>query len=108
LLFWKAAAAGWRSYSIGGAVPLKQQPDWPKQETEFVIRGFSDPVISRIAPREPDLSRGAVARGFFPTKRRSLGSCVLVVSPYLPFPLSHGGVVRIWNVSRALAARWLA
>jgi glycosyltransferase involved in cell wall biosynthesis len=28
---------------------------------------------------------------------------VLVVSPYLPFPLSHGGAVRIYNLCRALA-----
>src|SRR5262249_9242273 len=30
---------------------------------------------------------------------------VLVVSPYLPYPLSHGGAVRIWNLCRALAGR---
>ena len=27
---------------------------------------------------------------------------VLIVSPYLPFPLSHGGAVRIYNICRAL------
>jgi glycosyltransferase involved in cell wall biosynthesis len=30
---------------------------------------------------------------------------VLIVSPYLPFPLSHGGAVRIYNLCRALAPR---
>ena len=32
-------------------------------------------------------------------------SRVLVVSPYLPFPLSHGGAVRIYNLCRSLAGR---
>src|SRR5258707_537333 len=30
---------------------------------------------------------------------------VLVVSPYLPFPLSHGGAVRIYNLCRARVGR---
>src|SRR6202040_845490 len=29
----------------------------------------------------------------------------LVVSPYLPYPLSHGGAVRIYNLCRALRPR---
>src|SRR5205807_6087871 len=30
---------------------------------------------------------------------------VLLVSPFLSYPLSHGGAVRIWNLCRALAPR---
>ena len=30
---------------------------------------------------------------------------MLLVSPFLPYPLSHGGAVRIWNLCRALAPR---
>jgi len=30
---------------------------------------------------------------------------VLVVAPYLPFPLSHGGAVRIYNLCKAMADR---
>ena len=30
---------------------------------------------------------------------------MLVVSPYLPYPLSHGGAVRIYNLCRALSGR---
>ena len=30
---------------------------------------------------------------------------MLVVSPYLPYPLSHGGAVRIYNLCRALGSR---
>lgn len=32
--------------------------------------------------------------------------CVLVVSPYIPFPLSHGGAVRIFNLMRRAAAEF--
>jgi glycosyltransferase involved in cell wall biosynthesis len=31
---------------------------------------------------------------------------IAVVSPYLPFPLSHGGAVRIYNLMRRVAEEW--
>jgi glycosyltransferase involved in cell wall biosynthesis len=106
LVFWKAAAAGWRSYSIGGDPRLKEQPDLPVQETEFFLRFLTDSSFRRLGPREPELARGAVA---FPIADSRPGHRVqprvLVVSPFLPFPLSHGGAVRIWNLCRALAPR---
>ena len=46
LIFWKAAAAGWRSYSVGGAGEIGLAPDWPYEEAEFVTRvlsGLDDP-----------------------------------------------------------------
>src|SRR5207302_6840095 len=107
LLFWKAAAAGWRSYSVGGLHHVSQQPGMPIQETEFVCRVLGNPALRSLGPREPDLSRGAIA--FKPTKmpvRNVTGRLkVLIVSPFLPFPLSHGGAVRIYNLCRALAGR---
>jgi polysaccharide biosynthesis protein PslH len=107
LLFWKAAAAGWRSYSVGGAPrALDEFPDWPYEDAEFVTRALSDPALRALGPREPALGRGAIA--FHPAARRSEADGrpeVLVVSPYLPWPLSHGGAVRIWNLCRALAPR---
>jgi GT2 family glycosyltransferase/glycosyltransferase involved in cell wall biosynthesis len=36
----------------------------------------------------------------FPGRGPSSGRRVMVVSPYLPFPLSHGGAVRIYNLMR--------
>jgi glycosyltransferase involved in cell wall biosynthesis len=110
LLFWKAAAAGWRSYSAGQARRLREQPDFPLQETAFVLDVALDRSLRSLGPREAEQSRGAVAfcvsaaRGrvpqIGPRKPR-----VLVVSPFLPYPLSHGGAVRIWNLCRALADR---
>jgi glycosyltransferase involved in cell wall biosynthesis len=106
LLFWKAAAAGWNSYSGGGAAPLEECVDWPYEEAEFVVRVLSDRGLKRLGPREPDLARGNISfqirepAHFTPGRLR-----VLVVSPYLPYPLSHGGAVRIYNLCRALADR---
>jgi GT2 family glycosyltransferase/glycosyltransferase involved in cell wall biosynthesis len=47
------------------------------------------------------LTNGDVA--IFPGERRSSGTTVLIASPYPPFPLSHGGAVRIFNLMRATA-----
>jgi glycosyltransferase involved in cell wall biosynthesis len=108
LLFWRAAAAGWRAYSVGAAqAPLDEFPDWPYEDAEFVTRVLSDPALRTLGPREPELGRGAIA--FHPGLDRAADAdgrmTVLVVSPYLPWPLSHGGAVRIWNLCRALAPR---
>jgi len=100
ILFWKAAAAGYRSYSIGQSAPLCEQPDYPMLETAFALNRSIRP----LAPREPELSRGAIA--FRPTRPNYSGRPkVLVVSPFLPYPLSHGGAVRMYNLCRALSNR---
>jgi GT2 family glycosyltransferase/glycosyltransferase involved in cell wall biosynthesis len=48
------------------------------------------------------LNSGAVA--VFPGRAPSGKPRVLIASPYLPFPLSHGGAVRIYNLMRRAAA----
>ncbi len=107
ILFWKAAAAGWRSYSVGQAGTLCEQPNLPMQETGFLLRFLFSRKLRRIGPREPGLSRGSIA--FVPARFRCAPESerlkVLLVSPFLPFPLSHGGAVRIWNLCRSLAGR---
>jgi glycosyltransferase involved in cell wall biosynthesis len=106
LLFWKAAAAGWICYSGGGSKPLDECVDWPYEEAEFVVRVLSDAALKRIGPREPDLSRGSISFQIRQPVRVTPGRLrVLVVSPYLPYPLSHGGAVRIYNLCRALSDR---
>jgi glycosyltransferase involved in cell wall biosynthesis len=102
-LFWRAGAAGWRSYSIGAGRPLPQQQGIWLEEMLFVKQLYLDPDLKRLATEAPRLSRGNIAfrpdlvKPFRPLPR------VLVVAPYLPFPLSHGGAVRIYNLSKALA-----
>src|SRR5262245_55282414 len=48
LLFWKAAAAGWHSYSAGQDRPLKEQPDLPMQETAFLLNLFRARTLRRL------------------------------------------------------------
>jgi glycosyltransferase involved in cell wall biosynthesis len=108
LLFWKAAAAGWRCYSVANGGGLARQPDLPVHERAFIFRVLRDPALRALGPREPDLGRGNIA---FAPSARSRPSAqpdrlrVLLVSPFLPYPLSHGGAVRIYNLCRALAGR---
>ena len=104
LIFWKAAAAGWRSFSAGGVRDVGPAPDWPYEEAEFVTRVLSDPALRGLGPAEPDLARGNIAFAIGRNSKPSRQS-VLIVSPYLPFPLSHGGAVRIYNLCRALGSR---
>ena len=108
LLFWKASAAGWRSYSMGGPEPVSQEPDYPLEERAFLFRVLTDRALRRLGPLEPNLSRGNIA--FVPGasfgERGSSGRLkVLIVSPFLPYPLSHGGAVRMFNLCSALADR---
>jgi glycosyltransferase involved in cell wall biosynthesis len=107
ILFWKAAAAGWRSYSVGRGEALKEQPEFPIQDTEFVLQALSDPALRRLCPRQEDLSRGNIcfAPALKTSSRDSERLKVLVVSPFLPFPLAHGGAVRIYNLCRELSDR---
>jgi GT2 family glycosyltransferase/glycosyltransferase involved in cell wall biosynthesis len=70
-------------------------------------------TIPRIGPRPPDatgplseteilaLGNGDVA--LFPGRERKR-DVVIVSTPYLPFPLSHGGAVRIYNLMKCTAA----
>ena len=104
LLFWRAAAAGWLSFSGGGTRALEESADWPYEEAEFVVRVLSDSTLKRLRPQAPGLSRGSIS---FPIREAAVYTPgrlrVLVVSPYLPYPLSHGGAVRIYNLCRALS-----
>jgi glycosyltransferase involved in cell wall biosynthesis len=109
VLFWMAAAAGLRSYSVGPTrrdiPPLELLPDWPVQDSEFLIRMLENPLLKSLGPREPDLVQGNIAFRIGKTSLTGSRPRVLLVSPYLPYPLSHGGAVRIWNLCRELSDR---
>jgi len=51
------------------------------------------------------LGSGAIA--VFPGRRPPGGPVVVIASPYLPFPLSHGGAVRMYNLMRRTAEHTL-
>jgi glycosyltransferase involved in cell wall biosynthesis len=102
-LFWRAGAAGWRSYSVGGTGSISQQLDYWLEEMLFVKNLYLDPDLKRLAQEAPLLSRGNITfRPDLTQPYRPLPR-ILVVAPYLPFPLSHGGAVRIYNLCKALA-----
>jgi glycosyltransferase involved in cell wall biosynthesis len=83
---------------------VKAQPEFPIQNVAFVLQILGAPALRRLGPRQPDLSRGNIS--FMPALQRdSRRLKVLVVSPFLPFPLSHGGAVRIYNLCRELSGR---
>jgi glycosyltransferase involved in cell wall biosynthesis len=107
ILFWKAAAAGWQSFSVGPCAKALEQPDMPMEKASFRLHVFWKRSLRRIGPREPDLCRGNIA--FAAPPRRAISRSnrlrVLLVSPFLPYPLSHGGAVRIFHLCRALSAR---
>jgi glycosyltransferase involved in cell wall biosynthesis len=106
VVFWKAAAAGWRSYSIGSGGALHEQYDLPVHESAFFLKVRFDRWLRVLGPAEPSLAGGATAfAGPVPEVGRRDRPRVLLVSPFLPFPLSHGGAVRIWNLCRELAGR---
>ena len=107
LLFWKAAAAGWVSYSVGRDGTAARQPDRPLEETSFFLRLLAGRRMRRLQPAAPDLSRGTISfRYGSSAARNGRGRLrVVVVSPFLPYPLSHGGAVRIYNLCRALAGK---
>jgi GT2 family glycosyltransferase/glycosyltransferase involved in cell wall biosynthesis len=72
-----------RSIPPLGAQP--PQPSGPLTETEILALGSGDIAV-------------------FPGLVRNGNKPVVIASPYLPFPLSHGGAVRIFNLMRHAAA----
>ncbi len=60
-----------------------------------VVVALAAPRALRSRPRIPRASKAAPAR---PERRR-----VAVLSPYFPYPLAHGGAVRIYHLLREIA-----
>jgi GT2 family glycosyltransferase/glycosyltransferase involved in cell wall biosynthesis len=70
--------------------------------------------IPTIGPRPPQttgalseteilaLGNGDVA--VFPGRARATGGSIIIATPYLPYPLSHGGAVRMYNLMKHVAA----
>jgi hypothetical protein len=86
LMFWKAAAAGFRCYSVAGRPPFSPLPSWPVQESEFLVRLLENSALLALGPSDPDLSRGSVSFAISAAQPLRNRPRVLVVSPYLPYP----------------------
>jgi GT2 family glycosyltransferase/glycosyltransferase involved in cell wall biosynthesis len=60
------------------------------------------PAVGHLSESEIlALADGDIA--LFPGARRSGGKIILIASPYLPYPPSHGGAVRIYNLMKLAA-----
>lgn len=66
--------------------------------------GWCGPLPDPLFSEEHILALGSGAVAVFPARPAGERPVVLVASPYLPFPLSHGGAVRIYNLMRRAAA----
>lgn len=67
--------------------------------------GPQPPPAAGSLTEEAILALGSGDVAVFPGKQAPGENVRLIVSPYLPFPLSHGGAVRIYNLMRASAER---
>ncbi len=103
-LFWKASAAGLLTLVAGHDGPVTDEPAMELEDAELALRVTLSSELRKLGPRNPQRLRGNVAwspvhaAGFRDKPR------VLIVSPYLPFPLSHGGAVRIYNLCREMSS----
>jgi glycosyltransferase involved in cell wall biosynthesis/GT2 family glycosyltransferase len=66
------------------------------------LRVAAGPLSHGRGSEKLDLVCGDVA--VFPGRPRSGRPVIVIASPYLPFPLSHGAAVRIYNLMRRTAA----
>jgi len=108
LLCWKAARAGWKCYSVGaGSSFLPMIPDRAFPEAEFCFRLLAEKPAPHAASGSFDALRGSIAtHPRYAVPLRAAKRRLLIVSPYLPFPLSHGGAVRMFNLARHLAPEY--
>jgi glycosyltransferase involved in cell wall biosynthesis len=87
-IFWRAG--NWIRSSARAGHPLAAQ----RRQTVAV----SDSEIFALCNGSVSVFPGARAKSCQPV--------VLIASPYLPFPLAHGGAVRMYNLMRRAAANW--
>jgi glycosyltransferase involved in cell wall biosynthesis/GT2 family glycosyltransferase len=73
--------------SVAGRQPAAKPADEAPSEESFLA-----------------LTNGSVS--VFPGRKPTGKPRVLIASPYLPFPLSHGGAVRMYNLTRRAAAEF--
>ena len=67
------------------------------------LAAASAPARIAVADMAPTLALTSGAVAVFPGRAPSGKKRVLVAAPYLPFPLSHGGAVRMYNLMRRAA-----
>ena len=92
---WKLAAGKLRD--AGARDALRQAPSIALRGGPAVTSAFPEDLILA-------LTNGMVT--VYPGRAASAKPLVLVASAYVPFPLSHGGAVRIHNLTARAAGEW--
>jgi glycosyltransferase involved in cell wall biosynthesis len=103
ILFRKAAGAGFESLVTGCKQQIAEQPEMELEDAEFALRLALSSELRRTGPVHSLRSRGNLSWSFAECRGMRRKPRVLIVSPYLPFPLSHGGAVRMYNLCRAMS-----
>ena len=101
-LYWRHAVARLSQSAAGGSLnaghvlgEIGMTGNW-RARRQTVARSDSD--IFALCNGSVSVFPGAQAKELKPV--------VLIASPYLPFPLAHGGAVRMYNLMRRAAANW--
>ncbi len=78
---------------------------WAQEALAFAWKAtrLLQPAPAPLFPEDAILALGSGDVAVFPGALHRGKKRVLVVSPYIPFPLSHGGAVRIFNMMRCAA-----
>jgi GT2 family glycosyltransferase/glycosyltransferase involved in cell wall biosynthesis len=76
---------------------------WSKGPVGFRAATVRERLLPRAVNEDRILAIGSGAITVVPGRRPSNWPVVAVVTPYLPFPLAHGGAVRMYNLMRRAA-----
>jgi GT2 family glycosyltransferase/glycosyltransferase involved in cell wall biosynthesis len=100
--YWRHAVARLSQSAIGGSVnarrALGEVGITGKWRARRQTAAVSDSEIFALCNGSVSVFPGAHSQSPRPV--------VLIASPYLPFPLAHGGAVRMYNLMRRAAANW--
>jgi GT2 family glycosyltransferase/glycosyltransferase involved in cell wall biosynthesis len=98
-LYWRHAVARLSHSAAGGSLQARHVL------REIGMTGARRQSVARSDSEIFALCNGSVS--VFPGEQaKSPQPVVLIASPYLPFPLTHGGAVRMYNLMRRAAAGW--
>jgi O-antigen biosynthesis protein len=81
-------------------------PQWalPALRAALDVEAWVEAPVAGAADERRALALGGGETAWFPGRARDVGRpLVLIASPYVPFPLSHGGAVRMYNLMREAA-----
>jgi GT2 family glycosyltransferase/glycosyltransferase involved in cell wall biosynthesis len=82
---------------------LRRKEEILREAARIASQHGARPASAAGLPEELILAFTNGTVSVFPGRKASGKTRVLIVSPYVPFPLSHGGAVRMYNLTRRAA-----